>query len=133
MIYAVIDTNAVVSALITRNHKSATTRVLEQVLCGRITPLYNNEILEEYNEVLRRRKFKLSEEVVEAIVDYIQNYGISTSRMASTESMPDEDDRVFYEISLANKEAFLITGNLKHYPQKPRIVSPAEFLAQTDL
>ena len=31
------------------------------------------------------------------------------------ESMPDDDDRVFYEVSLSIEDSFLVTGNLKHY------------------
>jgi hypothetical protein len=42
--------------------------------------------------------------------------------------MPDEDDRVFYEVSLSVEDSFMVTGNLKHYPQTPKVVSPADFL-----
>lgn len=42
--------------------------------------------------------------------------------------MPDESDRVFYEVSLSKEDSFLVTGNLKHYPIAPRIVSPSEFI-----
>ena len=27
--------------------------------------------------------------------------------------MPDEDDRVFYEVALSEEDSFLVTGNLK--------------------
>ena len=43
--------------------------------------------------------------------------------------MPDEDDRVFYEVSLSVEDSFLVTGNLKHYPQTPKVISPADFLS----
>jgi len=42
--------------------------------------------------------------------------------------MPDEDDRVFYEVSLSNEDSFLVTGNLKHYPTSPRVITPAAFI-----
>ena len=42
--------------------------------------------------------------------------------------MPDEDDSVFYEVTLGMEESFLVTGNLKHYPSSPRVISPTEFL-----
>lgn len=38
---------------------------------------------------------------------------IESSRTAFMESMPDEDDRVFYEVALSHEESFLVTGNLK--------------------
>jgi putative PIN family toxin of toxin-antitoxin system len=60
MIYAVIDTNVLVSALITHNSAAATVAVVGHLLSGDITPVYNEYILNEYDEVLHRTKFKLS-------------------------------------------------------------------------
>ena len=62
MVYAVIDTNVLVSALITRNPQAATSKVLESIFSGLIIPMYNDEIIAEYTEVLRRAKFKLPQE-----------------------------------------------------------------------
>lgn len=42
-------------------------------------------------------------------------------------SMTDETDRVFYDTAAAG-EAVLITGNKKDYPDKPFIMTPADFL-----
>ena len=52
MIYAVIDTNVLVSALITHNSLSATAKVVRLLLDGEFTPLYESSIIEEYQEVL---------------------------------------------------------------------------------
>jgi hypothetical protein len=41
--------------------------------------------------------------------------------------MPDEDDRVFYDVARTD-EVILITGNKKHYPTSPQILSPAEYI-----
>ena len=62
--YAVIDTNVFISALLTRRTDSATVKVLEAVIIGKITPLYNNDIIAEYNEVLHRSKFSFSEDKI---------------------------------------------------------------------
>ncbi len=48
MVYAVIDTNIFVSALITHNSNASTARVLENLLLHRIIPLYNDDIIKEY-------------------------------------------------------------------------------------
>ena len=45
MILAVIDTNVFVSALLTKHRDSATAKVVEAVLDGRITALQSPEIL----------------------------------------------------------------------------------------
>lgn len=44
-ILAVIDTNVIISVLLTKNRRSATYRVIEAMLDGRITPLYHPEFL----------------------------------------------------------------------------------------
>lgn len=59
LIYAVIDTNVFISALITKNSEAATVKVIEAVLRGDIIPLYHEDILAEYEEVLHRNKFKI--------------------------------------------------------------------------
>ena len=52
MIYAVIDTNVVVSAVLSRLRSDANTaKVLEYTFSGRVTPVYNEEIIDEYTEV----------------------------------------------------------------------------------
>lgn len=128
MIYAVIDTNVLVSALITHNHTAATSKVVTLLLEGVFTPLYDDDIIEEYHEVLHRAKFKLVPDVADSLIDYIMEHGIKTSRTAFLESLPDEDDRVFYEIALTMEDSFLVTGNLKHYPQTPQVITPADFV-----
>ncbi len=128
MIYAVIDTNVLVSALITHNSLSATAKVVRLLFEGGFVPLYESNIIEEYQEVLHRSKFKLLPDVADAIISYIKEHGIETSRTAFQELMPDEDDRVFYEVSLSVDDSFLVTGNLKHYPQTPKVISPADFI-----
>lgn len=128
MIYAVVDTNVLVSSFISKNPESPTIKVVQMILNGHITPLYDEDVIAEYNEVLKRNKFHIDHTRIDAIVTHIKKYGIFTSRTAFTESMPDESDRVFFEITLSVEDSFLVTGNLKHYPKTPQIITPAEFI-----
>lgn len=57
MIYAVVDTNVLVSALWTKNDQSATFRVAKLLQEGKFMALYNEQILAEYEDVLSRPKF----------------------------------------------------------------------------
>ena len=41
----------------------------------------------------------------------------------------DADDAVFYEVALSKEGAYLVTGNIKHFPKVPIVVTPAEMLA----
>lgn len=65
MAYAVVDTNVVVSALITKRSDSPVLQVVQRIFSGRICILVNKEILTEYKEVLSRPKFELRTKMVE--------------------------------------------------------------------
>ena len=65
--YAVIDTNVLVSAML--KWQSVPGKILELAFSGLIIPLFNDEILSEYKIVLSRPKFKLSNELVNSIVN----------------------------------------------------------------
>lgn len=56
--YAVIDTNVLVSALISNHADAATVLLVGRLLSGEIVPVYSDEIMHEYREVLGRKKFR---------------------------------------------------------------------------
>lgn len=129
--YVVIDTNVLVSALITRNENSPTVQILRFLANGNIVPVYSEDIVKEYNEVLRRAKFKLSESLIINLLKDIMDNGLKITELAEvTETMPDPKDIVFYAVTLSaqDKEAFLVTGNGKHFPEKPFVVTPSELV-----
>ena len=128
MIYVVIDTNVLVSALITKNPEATTAKVVRLLLEQEFVPLYDADIIAEYEDVLHRSKFPILKETADALISFIIENGIESSRVDFEESMPDEDDRVFYEVSLSQEDSFLVTGNLKHYPTSPCVITPADFV-----
>ena len=128
MIYAVIDTNVFVSALLSRHSDSATVQVVNALFKKGICPLYNQEIIDEYQEVLHRGKFHFPSDSIDAIIQTVQKSGVSSERIASSEHFPDPKDIVFYEVALSKDDAYLVTGNKKHFPQTPIVVTPAEML-----
>lgn len=129
-IYAVIDTNVLVSALLPSQKISNPTRVLREVFRGRITLVYNEEILSEYIEVLSRDKFHIRKTSIEAVINHIKREGIKLERATTFEGVfPDPKDVVFYEVTLSKDDAYLVTGNIKHFPKKPFVVTPAEMVA----
>ena len=128
MIYAVIDTNVFVSALFTSNIEAATVKVLDAMLQGRIVPLYNEEIFDEYKDVLSRSRFHFSPGRVNQYLKIIRKMGISAERIHSNETFPDLDDAVFYEVALSKDDAYLVTGNTRHFPKSPIVVTPAEMI-----
>ena len=129
-IFAVIDTNVIVSALLSSEGNSNPTIVLRETLRGRITPIYNDEILDEYREVLSREKFHLQKENVDTVINHVKRSGLKVERTkVLDEVFPDPKDVVFYEVALSKDDAYLVTGNIKHFPRKPFVVTPAEMVA----
>ncbi len=131
---AVVDTNVLVSALLSKREDSATVRVLKEILGGRITPLYHADILAEYREVLLRPKFHLRQETVQLILTAIRQFGIEVFPQPTGEVLADMDDLIFYEVAMEKRgqDAFLITGNQKHYPVRSFIVTPSEMMEILD-
>jgi len=128
MVYAVIDTNVLVSAIFAVHPDSATVIVRERIMDGTIVPLYNAEIFDEYCDVLTRPKFHFPSELVDAVLDVILQKGLSLERTKSEEVFTDPKDVVFYEIALSKEGSYLVTGNTKHFPATPIVVTPAELL-----
>ena len=136
MIPAVIDTNVLVSALMTRNPNSPTVRIHYAILNKKILVLHSPEIIAEYEDVLFRDKFSFDRGKVDEIIDFIRIYGREvTPAEPDTEEFPDSDDKVFYCIALAaqDEDAVLVTGNTKHFPSAPFVVTPAEFVERLGL
>lgn len=124
---AVIDTNVIVAALLSRHPDSATRKVLAAIINGQAEALVSEGILAEYREVLARAKFKLDPKLVASVIQILEEFGKPTPQTPYDASMPDENDRVFYEVTLSEPDAKLVTGNLKHYPSTPIVVTPAQF------
>ena len=126
-IYAVIDTNVIVSALISKHPGTAPLTVLANVFSGDITPVFNDEIIEEYQVVLSREKFHLNPQDIDTALSAITNYGLNLERTPDAdESFPDPKDLVFYEVKMSKDDAYLVTGNTKHFPKKSFVVTPIE-------
>lgn len=129
--YAVFDTNVIVSSLLTKNPDSATALVLNAVADGEIVPLYNQEILDEYDDVLHRAKFNFKNASIRAVLSIIRQFGLEVSPSPTGEILPDMDDLVFYEVVMEKRsddDAYLITGNLRHFPEREFIVTPSEMM-----
>ncbi|MCD8041151.1 MAG: putative toxin-antitoxin system toxin component, PIN family [Clostridia bacterium] len=127
--YAVIDTNVVVSAMLKWN--SVPGNVMELVFQGLVIPVLNETILNEYAEVLSRPKFHLTEDIIQAVIDGIKQSAVFVNEEESDIDLPDPKDKVFYEVVMEERkeeDAYLVTGNIKHFPVKPYIVTPRQFI-----
>lgn len=126
-IYAVFDTNVLVSSLMSKRDDSPTVVLLDYVLSGKIVLIYSDDIIAEYDDVLHREKFNFSDERINAVLEMVKT-GLLLEPTPSGEPFPDADDAVFYEVALSKEGSYLVTGNQRHFPQSPIVVTPAEML-----
>lgn len=128
--YAVIDTNVLVSALLKIG--SVPGKVAAEALTGDIIPVLNDEIMAEYEDVLNRPKFNFNQSAVQVLLDELKKRGIYTDYYGVVyDEIPDPKDVVFYAVLMEKRkenDAYLVTGNLRHFPMRTYIVTPREML-----
>lgn len=127
--YAVIDTNVLVSAML--KNGSVPGQVVAEALYGDIIPIINDEILAEYEDVLNRPKFRFDKGVVKVFLDELKKRAVYTDYGLIEDEIQDSKDVVFYAVLMEKrkeKDAYLVTGNLKHFPVRTYIVTPKEMM-----
>lgn len=126
----VIDTNVLVSGLLSPYGASA--EIMRMVVAGSLDLLYDARIVSEYEEVLKRPKFRFDKARVSNLIEYIMHYGIQVSAMPLSRHLPDLDDEPFLEVAISGPAEALITGNITHYPLRGkravRVLAPRQFL-----
>lgn len=127
--YAVIDTNVIISSML--KNKSVPGQIIDLVTNDTIVPLLNEEILHEYFEVITRNKFNFSETLIKNTINLIRSKALFLQKEQTLEEFIDKEDIVFFEIVLSARstmDAYLITGNMKHYPIRSYVVTPIQML-----
>jgi len=124
----VMDTNVLVSGLLTPFGLCG--RILNLVISGEITLCVDARILIEYEEVLKRPKFKTNPVLIETLLDFIESCSEAYSTTPLKNSLTDPDDNPFLEVAIASHSDCLTTGNLKHFHEELRcgvtIISPRD-------
>jgi len=129
----VIDTNVLISGML--NPSGPPGKIVDLLRTGALQVVVDDRILSEYTDVLRRRYFlryfKKSER--EDVIEYLSKNSYYTLSRIVAQDIPDEGDIPFLEIALIDGVP-LITGNLKHYPERARmgcnVLSPRQFIDQ---
>jgi len=127
--YAVIDTNVLVSAML--KYHSVPGSIIDLAFDGPIIPVLNDAIEKEYREVLSRPKFHLPSDLIDDILSSFHQRGLYVDAEELDMELPDPKDRVFYEVVMEERkeeDAYLVTGNIRHFPEKPYVVTPRQML-----
>ena len=127
----VIDTNVLVSVLWSRNNRLS--QIITAVINDKLVACYNAAIMNEYEDVLSRPKlaFHFEKSRVDEIINKIKVDGLSVVVKPSSIMLPDESDRIFYDVAKAC-DAYLITKNLQDFPSETFILPPEQFLYLID-
>ena len=110
-----LDTNIIVSALLQPLGPSA--QIFSLALAGSIRFCVTGAIFAEYEEVVRRPRFRLDEVVIAGALESIRLRGFWVKPSEAIRICSDPDD--------------IVTGNTRHFPaefRKTAIVTPRRFL-----
>lgn len=127
--YAVLDTNVLVSAML--KNSSVPGQVAAEALKGDIIPVLNDEIIAEYEDVLKRPKFRFDAKAVKVFLEELKKRAVYADYGMIEDGIPDPKDFVFYAVLMEKRnetDTYLVTGNLRHFPARPYIVTPREML-----
>jgi putative PIN family toxin of toxin-antitoxin system len=113
MIRVVLDTNIIVSALLQPYGPPAQVFVL--AIGGSIQLCISGSVYSEYEEVVNRPRFRLSEDTINGALHTIREKSFWVRPTETIRACSDSDDDIFLECAHAAQANYLVTGNLKHF------------------
>ena len=129
---AVFDTNVFVSYFFAPFKIGSITTAVTMIFEDKVIPVYSQKIMAEYEDVLYRAKFGFPHDDVHSFLDLIRDTGRFVSPIPTHVPFIDPSDKPFYDAAVSSG-AWLVTGNKKHYPDEPFIVSPREYIERAGL
>jgi uncharacterized protein len=130
VIRAVIDTNVLVSGLLTPAGNEAL--ILLAIHQGLVHACFSEEMLEEYAAVLARPKFAFPPDEIAAVLAMFRSRGELLQPDASTAVSTDPADTKFLQCAETAQADYIVTGNKRHFPAESygvtRVVSAGELL-----
>ena len=134
-----VDTNVVVSGLITADAQGPTARVLDGMLHRTFDFLLSVDLLTEYRSVLLRPKIAalhgLSEKEIDSLLTDLAANAIVRENEKTVEKAPDQGDQHLWSLLATQAGSSLITGDqalLKAPPKGRSTVSPRTFVDRLD-
>jgi len=127
----VLDTNVIVSGL--PNPSGAPGRVLDLLLAGHLSTLYDDRVLTEYRDVVARPRLGIDQGMAGVVPDHLVRTGELVVAPPLAIQLPDASDRPFVEVAAAGAAYALVTGSGRHFAAArfilaTPILTPAQFL-----
>jgi uncharacterized protein len=129
MMRVVFDTNIVVSAMLSPSGTAAD--ALRLALHRHVQLCASAVILEEYEEVLRRPKFRRPPQVVSAFLKAVRAVAELVEPAVTLTVSTDAADNRFLECAEAADAHYLVTGNTQHFPTtwgRTRVITARELI-----
>ena len=106
MVFAVIDTNVVVSYFLSSEKDSPPIRIFDEIRKGNIIPLYNGYLLREYRRVLSRGRFGLDDCDIYEVLRLMEKPGFDggVELVDSGCSLLDKKDSPIFDIVQCTRE-----------------------------
>ena len=133
MLKVVYDTNVIVSAAL--KEESLPALLLSLGLEGKVRFFVSLALMQEYQKVFERPRFKLGHKEIMELMEKINKKAIMVNPTKELDILKaDESDNRILECALKAKVDFIITGNKKHFPfeefKGSKIVTPREFIGK---
>ena len=133
---AVVDTNVVVSGLLTSGIDTPTSRILDSMLSGVLRFALSIELLAEYRSVLLRTKIRsrhgLDEAQIDTILTAVAENAVICEPADPPSYPPDHGDLHLWVLLAARPGAILVTGDqalVDNPPDWASVVTPRTFLS----
>lgn len=128
----VVDTNVLVAGILSPYGPPGA--ILRSILTGTVTVCFDQRILAEYRDVLRRGRLGLDRGLVDAVLENIEANGESVLAETLALDLPHAADGMFVEVAVASRADCIVTGNARHFPEDRlrgvRVRSPRVFLEE---
>ena len=131
---AIIDTNIIVSGLITADADSPTARILNGMLKGEIPHLMSEELLIEYAKILRRPKLAGLHRLTDGEIDTLLAEIVANAMWREpvpAEEAPDSDDSHLWRLLASEYGSILVTGDkllLTSPPVGHSVIAPRNYV-----
>ena len=123
----VLDCNVIISGGI----KNGVCRKLIHHVLDHHTLYISEDILNEYKEIISRPKFKSAYTYLYNLIEVICELSELVEPRKINYILPDKDDIIYLEAALTAGADYIITGNIKDFPQSrygtTNIIKPADF------
>lgn len=130
----VVDTNVLVAGLLSATGPPGW--IVEAALSGRIEPVFDMAIFQEYEEVLHRAELGLTPDRVDDLLAALDEFGVHVVGAPRWPGeLPDPDDAPFLAVA-REANSVLVTGNTRHFPPRSRrgvvVLTPRQFVDLLD-